>query len=87
MGWWMLSKSKSSSWSGGVSGASRAISFSWRKATGSPFQTGPGGLLQLGAPTGNAVITTGAPGEIVMTRRFANGSVSLNTTTRAFTAP
>jgi hypothetical protein len=42
---------------------------------------------RLGTPNGNAVITADARGEIVMTRQFANGSVSLNTTTRAVTAP
>ena len=41
---------------------------------------------RLGAPKGNAVIATNAQGEIVMSRQFANGSLSLNTTTRAVIA-
>jgi hypothetical protein len=52
-----------------------------------PIPDWTGWPARLGAPQGNAVITTDPPGEIVMTRRFANGSVSLNTTTRAVTAP
>lgn len=40
---------------------------------------------QLGPPQGNAVITTNNRGEIVMVRQFANGSLTLNTTTRAVT--
>jgi hypothetical protein len=52
-----------------------------------PIPDWTGWPARLGAPKGNAVITTDAQGEIVMTRQFANGPVSLNTTTRAVTAP
>jgi hypothetical protein len=52
-----------------------------------PIPDWTGWPARLGTPNGNAVITADAQGEIVMTRQFANGSVSLNTTTRAVTAP
>ena len=52
-----------------------------------PIPDWTGWPARLGAPNGNAVITTDAHGEIVMTRQFANGSVGLNTTTRAVTVP
>jgi hypothetical protein len=52
-----------------------------------PILDWTGWPARLGAPKGNAVIATNAQGEIVMSRQFANGSVSLNTTTRAVTGP
>jgi hypothetical protein len=52
-----------------------------------PIRDWTGWPARLGAPKGNAVIATNTQGEIVMSRQFANGSVSLNTTTRAVTAP
>jgi hypothetical protein len=52
-----------------------------------PIPDWTGWPARLGAPNGNAVITTDAQGEVVITRQFANGSVSLNTTTRAVTVP
>jgi hypothetical protein len=41
---------------------------------------------RFGSPLGNAVITTNVLGHIVMSRQFADGSLTLNTATNAVTA-
>jgi hypothetical protein len=52
------------------------------KALGCSIQGWTGWPSRFGSPLGNAVITTNALGQIVMSRQFANGSLTLNTATQ-----